>query len=249
PSPASDRMLAASVFSMFGLLLGIAIVSAVIWLSLLNRQVDQTTEAVKDLARTQKETAEQFEKTIETARISAREQALDAMLAQASSGPPGTASRKFSETLQEVQTLQGRLAALETQRDALESFSTDLKDKVASLSHQVARYEKEGLDELNEARAELKKADAEKEALQDEVDRQKGLLEESGAADLQRRYNLMLWMALGGWSAFVIALGAAAFLYTRMPVGEPPADDPGIPLNRGTVPPPGSQTNPTHVIE
>ncbi len=249
PSPASDRMLAASVFSLFGLLMGIAIVSAVLWLGLLNRQVDQTTEAVKDLAKTQKETAEQFEKTIETARVSAREEALDAMLAQTSSGPPGTASRKFSETLQEVQTLRDRLSALETQRDALASFSTDLKGKVASLSNQVDRYEKEGLDELNEAKADLKKADAENEALQDEVDRQKGLLEESGVADLERRYNLMLWMALGGWSAFVIALGTAAYLYTRMPVADHPLDDPGIPLNGGTVPPPGSHPNQTHVIE
>lgn len=248
-APASDRLLSAAVFSLLGLFLGALVVSGAVWMTLLNRQVGQTTESVKSLAKAQKDAASKFDRALKAASVSARAETLDAMLSQVSTGPPGSVARGFSETLAELDDLRDRLSASETERSALSSFASGLKHDVASLQAQLDHMKEGESDELKSAKDNLKQAEDENKALEIQIDEQAGLLEERGIAHLQRQYNLMLWTALGGWTAFGLALAAAIYLYTRPPVNEAPLHDPGIPLNIGTVPPPEPRSSGRHMIE
>ncbi len=249
PAPSSDRMLAATVFSMLGLLMGIAVVSGVIWMALMNKQIGQTAETVNTLVQAQEEASSKFDDAIRAARVSVKEEALDAILAQASSGPPGTVSRRFSEVLRDLEAAQERLSASETEREALDSYATKLKEDAASVRGQLDRLKEGESDELKAAKDDLKEAEEAVKGLELQVAEQDALLEERGIAGLQRQYNLMLWTAMGGWSAFVIALVGVGYLYTRIVVRETPLPDGGIPLNGGTVPSPEARQNDAHMIE
>jgi proteasome lid subunit RPN8/RPN11 len=258
--PAADRAQTAAVFSLLGVLLGSLAVGVLFWLYSLGNSMNAQARALADLAEAQSKAEKTLGDAIDGARVSAKEQALDALLKRV--GPADTAESlrgQLTEVIKENQALRTRLVRLETERDAL----TDSVRQERGRTEKALAASKDDAKKIKELDGSLEERNADIARLERELKQQKVLVEEAGAGRLENRYNLAFWAAVGGWTA-CLATGIWAFSLLgrvhRDDLGEPdgPYGTPGPTLGSTTVALPnagapgaaaGRPESPPHVIE
>ncbi len=202
-----DRSQTAAVFSLLGLTIGSLAVGILLWMYTLGNTLRDQAQAVAELARLQKQAEAAQAKEIDAARTSAKEQALDALLADLRVGdPPESIRARFTETMQEVNALKGRIARLQMEKDALTEHAGTLKSNAQKLADEIAslREKNEESEKLN--RDDVQQRDSQIDRLRNEIARKETLIESGETGELNRKYNWAFWAAVTGWLAFAMSL-------------------------------------------
>jgi proteasome lid subunit RPN8/RPN11/archaellum component FlaC len=254
PPATVDRGQTAAVFSMLGVLIGSLAVAGLMWLYMLGNTLRDQSEAVKALAQAQEKTAEEVEKAIKGARTSAKEQALDALLADVGPGEtPESVRTKLTESTATIQGLQEKVANLETEKDALASNIRSVKSEYSALSKQVGEIRSKAEEDLKDAGDKLRLSEAKATQLDGMLAERDRLLQDNGVADLERRYNLAFWAAVGGWAAFAFSVVGLFVMMSRSTSAGEMSSSYAVPQSQlqppsqTTVPRPGSDSGPTYI--
>ncbi len=233
-----DRSQTAAVFTMLGIAPGACALAAVFWINGLTRTIQNHTDTIEALKKT---VAEQS-RDIDEERVSAKEEALNAILGDVRIGA-GTESflAQYTKLLQERDEAIRKLDKIATDKDALNEMTrklradnkvylADLKDALAKLEEVEETAEKES--ETSEARIEKLRA---------ALAAQEDLMAETEAGTLSRKYRTAWYVAAGGIAVSVLlGLGLVVALARTLPEEE----EPPPPIRESPRPP----ENPPHQI-
>lgn len=190
------------LFGLTGLAAGALGVSALLWLAGLSREIREQTEALGALQGTVAERVDEAE----TARLAAKEEALDNLLRSIRVGAneePVLAA--YQRVTSERDTARAELRALTTDKAALNALATKLSAERKQMETDLARA-KTLVDEARGESDELIEEQRQKLADKDEMLKEQArVLSESKAGVLGRKYT-------AAWYTAAIALGACVML-------------------------------------
>ncbi len=240
-----ERGSGALIFGLIGSLLGALAVMLIFWLNTLSQQLQSQSVQLVRLEQAQTTTPSAVQ-----ARLNAKEQALDALLAEVKVGSTGDSIReRFTQTLQRINELEAQLKLRETEKEALSQYAdiskknaVDLSLELADLRNEYTRTEKELHRRLDESLTDAQKFKNEAQLKDNSLG--------TSVASNSGQSNILMWTALGGWSAFALALAGLVVLWKRGPEELPRGES--LPPMRGTtrVVLPGAHENSgPHVIE
>lgn len=209
-SSAADRTQTAAIFSLVGGLAGMMLFAILLWLFSMNNQLQDQTQAIKELNTTASES-------------SAKQRlALDVLLGQSA----GTNAEKFvrqyeqvlrerDQSAREVDRWRTIDAALNDRARALAVDNVTLTKKLEKAQEVVEAYNAAKKD-YPDLQARLNNIDRDADTQAREIVRLKRLLdtvEGKKAEEIVRRYDVAWYVAAGGWAAaLLLVLGLLALL-------------------------------------
>ena len=214
---AADRGQSAAVFTLIGMFVGALAVAGMLWLQSLGKTLQDQSEQLKALARSQERAAASAKETIAGERVSAKEAALDAILRDVKADASGAkVAAKLSEIVSQRDEARRSLGRVQVEREALADRATTLDARVREAEERVekvlARSDAESKD-LKESYAKLVK---ESEEMTSDLQAKNKLFKDNGVADLAKRYTWSWYLALAGWGGFLACgIGLASLLASR----------------------------------
>lgn len=187
----------AATFGLIGAVLGVLVLAAGLWLSSLARTVEQQAAA---LVKLEAAVAARIESAGD-ARVSAKEQALDALLHNVRVGD----ARESYVTLYERATSErdrarAALTDLTTVNNALKERAQRLESERATVDRELAAAK----SQAEKFAAEAKSAGAMLDGLETDLDRQGLIVRPTNAEELAQKYALAWYVAAGALGACVL---------------------------------------------
>ncbi|WP_169976986.1 Mov34/MPN/PAD-1 family protein [Tautonia rosea] len=223
----ADRGQSAAVFTLLGIIFGVLGLALALWIGALTSQIREQSRSLGSL-KAELARANEARKASDTAeRLRAKEQAIDALLAEVRVGDSNERFTRVYTQLREERDRAVAEAALVEQvgRDliAKDRELGEMRRQVAIRDQSLAQMEdlREEADRLRSANERLARAASGDGTAIDEV--------LAGNADgIDRRYTVAWYAAVGGWSvAVLLGLGLVATIARSVPhardVPEPPA--------------------------
>lgn len=241
-----DRTSLATSLGLLGLVAGALIATVLFWFNGLAQSVQNQTAALERLTEAQ---AQAGAKAAEE-RISIKEQALDALLADVRVGStPEGIRAKYTETLEQLEGLRRRLELAHIEKAALAERITTVQREAAGLADTVAELKAKEGEQAKELRRDLDTRESQIVQLRGELTAKELLIKDGETGSLANRLSLATWAAIGGWGAFVLSLaGIFTMLARQSREQEPPRMPERVDIpRRGSVPSPDAV--PPHVIE
>ena len=212
---AADRGQSATLFALFGMLLGALVVYGFLFLQTIGKNVEDQTKAIAALSKAQTGVVAEAKSSLIGERISAKEAALDAILREVPLDPSGKASAaKVSQIIAERDEVKRALSGISVTNDALTDQAAKLKETARS-AEERARIEQAKTKEANE---DLTAKIAKITELNGEIEKKDRLVKDNVSGELQSKYNWAWYLAMSGWIGLVACgLGWASSL-ARGPV-------------------------------
>jgi proteasome lid subunit RPN8/RPN11 len=237
-APAAVGGTAGAAIGVLGALVGALAVAMLFGLAALYQELRGQGQALARMADSQQAAAGQ----VDAARASAKERALDAILADVRIGePPEAIVGRYTEAVRQRDALRQRVEAAETEKEALTAHAGTLKRQAESLA-----------GELAEAQAKAEQSsqlEAQVANLRTRLDAQGKGGTDDELATLERNFHVALWSAVGGWLAFALAGGFLIVLLGRRGREEAELSYPGAGGPTVRIPPAAQAEPPPHVIE
>lgn len=209
----ADRSQSAATFGLLGALFGAIAIMGLFWLQSLGTSLRDQESTMKKLESSLSKQEESQALELNAERVAAKEAVLDGLLNEVRVGsPPERFVAKYTEAVEDRDTMKRRLARLATQNEAL-------ADKATQLKEQQEASAKEAADLLKELKATTAKLD-------DQTESEDGPGVASVSSRIAKRYEIAFWAAVGGWAASVLlAIGLLAVIARQAPreeVGQAP---------------------------
>ncbi|MHC5540409.1 Mov34/MPN/PAD-1 family protein [Singulisphaera rosea] len=227
---ATDRTQTAAIFSLAGGLAGMLMFAILLWLFSMNNQLQDQTQAIKDLNT----------KALETS--SKQSLALDALLGQSTGTSAEKILRQYEQVIRERDQSSREVdrwrtidAALNDRSRALFGENLKLKEELGKSKVVVEAYNAAKKD-YPDLQTRLSKINRDSETQEAEIARLKRLLdtvEGHQAEELVRRYDLAWYVAAGGWGVAVLLVLGLLTLLGRIK-GEDAPDQAPPPLGTPT---------------
>ncbi len=211
---ATDRSQTAAIFTLIGVFLASLVFAGAYWLQTIGKGVQDQAKAIEMLAQAQEKAAAASEKSLGSERVRAKEEALDSLLRDVKIDPAASPAKVLSRLTEANAKKDEAVRAMERIRTEKEA----LVDKATALDGQLRLREREYENNLAKVQEDEKRARAEQERLEGEVDSLKkdleakaGVIQDDKTGELLRRYNWSWYLALIGWIGFLlcgVGLGA-----------------------------------------
>jgi CHASE3 domain sensor protein len=241
-----DRGSTFLVVGLMGTLLGALAVVVLFWLNMLGQELHRQSQTLEQMAQAQSVAAS----PVDAARISAKERALDSILAEVKLGTPPEAIRaRYEQALENLEELNRRLKLMTTEKEALAQHAETLKRQANAISGELAELRQKNVEADRALQARLDESESSAQQLRNELELKEKQMREQADGTLARNYNLVLWAAIGGWLAFVLAILGLVALWSRKAPSEPAsvALDRSAPVRIATNP--AAEQSAPHVIE
>ncbi|MBX6313518.1 MAG: Mov34/MPN/PAD-1 family protein [Isosphaeraceae bacterium] len=211
----------AILFSLIGVLTGVLLVAAVLWLQSMSANLQAHTEELKALEKSLAVKAKESELDLERERVRAKEQALDALIGQARLGGR---TEDYAKVVMERDEARKKLEERTVAFNVLGEDVARLKKARDSLAGELAAEQKKRQEIEKESEAKLDKQLDENERQKAQIDELQAILRDSGAGLLAKKYKYAWYAAVIGWALAVAAgLGLVAALARNLPTEPEPA--------------------------
>lgn len=235
---AADRGQSAAVFTLIGAMLGVLLFGAALWVQSLAREMKDQSDAIKALAKSQRETIAAAKEEFAAERSSAKEAALDAILGdlKLDAASPRVAA-KLSAVIGQRDDALKSASRLRVEKDALTDRLAVLDEKARAIEEEAKQKIKKAEDGREEAVLEAANLGKKVDKLTADLEIDERILKDNDSGALARRYNWTWYGAVVGWLGF-LACGIG-WVATKLAGDderrEPPREDEPRPTQTVTI--------------